>query len=75
MRDEFPRESYTLITKTGKYGGKVKDHIYDAETTMKSVERSLKRLHTDYLDVVCECRDKDGMASSVVTCVDLADHR
>jgi D-arabinose 1-dehydrogenase len=54
VKDEFPRESYTLITKTGKYGGKVKDHIYDPELTKKGVERSLKRLHTDYLDVVCK---------------------
>jgi D-arabinose 1-dehydrogenase len=54
VKDEYPRESYTLITKTGKYGGKVKDHIYDPELTKKGVERSLKRLHTDYLDVVCK---------------------
>jgi aryl-alcohol dehydrogenase-like predicted oxidoreductase len=54
LKNEFPRESYTIITKTGKYGGKVKDHVYDPEVTKKSVERSLKRFNTDYLDVVCE---------------------
>ena len=54
LKDEYPRESYTLITKLGKYGPKVAQHTYDAESTKASVERSLKRLKTDYLDVVCE---------------------
>jgi hypothetical protein len=54
VKDEFPRESYTIITKCGKYGSTVKDHVFDPETTKQSVERSLKRFHTDYLDVVCK---------------------
>jgi aryl-alcohol dehydrogenase-like predicted oxidoreductase len=54
LKDEFPRESYTIITKTGKYGPTVKDHIYDPEVTKKGVERSLKRFNTDYLDAVCK---------------------
>lgn len=70
VRDEFPRESYTLITKTGKYGPKVKDHIYDSETTRQSVERSLKRLHTDYLDVVCEHHTQDGVICCHVLTLD-----
>jgi aryl-alcohol dehydrogenase-like predicted oxidoreductase len=55
LKDEHPRDSYSIITKTGKYGPKAKDHIYDPEVTKKAVERSLKRFNTDYLDVVCTC--------------------
>ena len=54
VEKEFPRAGYTLITKVGKYGKKVGDHVYDPATIRASVERSLKRLGTDYLDVVCE---------------------
>ena len=53
LKDEYPRSSYTLITKVGKYGEKVGDHVYDPETIRASVQRSLRRLGTDYLDVVC----------------------
>ncbi|RXK35729.1 hypothetical protein M231_07018 [Tremella mesenterica] len=49
---KYKRESYTLITKVGKYGPTREDHTYDLEVVKKSVERSLKRLGTDYLDVV-----------------------
>lgn len=65
VRTEFPRESYKIITKTGKFGPKLKDHVYDPEVIRRSVERSLRRLQTDYLDVVCEwlylpySRDRD----------------
>ncbi|CAK9783576.1 Aldo/keto reductase [Cutaneotrichosporon oleaginosum] len=52
LRDEFPRSSYAIITKAGKYGPTVKDHDYAPETIKASVERSLRRLQTDYLDVV-----------------------
>ena len=51
---EFPRSSYQIITKVGKYGPFADQHIFDAETTRKSIERSLKRFNTDYLDAVCE---------------------
>jgi hypothetical protein len=62
LKDEYPRESYTIITKTGKYGATVKDHVYDPEVTKKGVERSLKRFNTDYLDVVCE---SDAMSYAI----------
>ncbi|GMK58164.1 hypothetical protein CspeluHIS016_0501960 [Cutaneotrichosporon spelunceum] len=52
VRDEYPRESYVLITKAGKYGAKLADHDYAPEVIRASVERSLRRLQTDYLDVV-----------------------
>jgi aryl-alcohol dehydrogenase-like predicted oxidoreductase len=31
----------------------MEDHVLDEDTVRKSVERSLKRFGTDYLDVVC----------------------
>ena len=54
MRDEFPRSSYKLITKAGKYGKTPEDHRYDKKTIRESVQKSLERFKTDYLDVVCE---------------------
>jgi aryl-alcohol dehydrogenase-like predicted oxidoreductase len=53
LRDEFPRSSYAIITKAGKYGPRVQDHDYAPATIRASVERSLRRLQTEYLDVVC----------------------
>ncbi|CAE7114452.1 unnamed protein product [Rhizoctonia solani] len=50
--DEFPRESYEIATKCGRYGGPAEDFDYSRRTIRKSVERSLKRLGTSYLDVV-----------------------
>ncbi|WWD19481.1 hypothetical protein CI109_103941 [Kwoniella shandongensis] len=49
---EYKRHEYTLITKVGKYGPNSRDHTYSSEVVRASVERSLKRLNTDYLDVV-----------------------
>lgn len=57
LKDEYPRKSYQIITKLGKYGPKVQHHTYDADSVRSSVERSLKRLRTDYLDVVCAYPD------------------
>ena len=56
LGDEYPRESYKIITKVGKYGVRASQHTYDRETVLASVKRSLKRLKTDYLDVVCKSR-------------------
>jgi aryl-alcohol dehydrogenase-like predicted oxidoreductase len=53
LRDEFPRESYSIITKCAKYGAMVDHHVYDPEVVKASVERSLRRLQTDYIDVMC----------------------
>ncbi|BEI90139.1 uncharacterized protein CcaverHIS019_0302090 [Cutaneotrichosporon cavernicola] len=52
LRDEYPRESYAIITKAGKYGPHVADHDYSPKVIKASVERSLRRLQTLYLDVV-----------------------
>lgn len=46
---EFPRHSYTLISKVGRYPT---EFDYTPEAIENSIARSLRRLHTDYLDVV-----------------------
>ncbi|CAG8630174.1 4735_t:CDS:2 [Funneliformis caledonium] len=50
LREEFPRSSYYIFTKVGRYG--LKDFDYTAKRIRQSVEESCRRLHTDYLDVV-----------------------
>lgn len=40
------------MTKCGRYGGAPEDFDYSPATIRKSVERSLKRMHTSYLDAV-----------------------
>ncbi|KAF8165115.1 Aldo/keto reductase [Crassisporium funariophilum] len=50
LRDEFPRSSYQLMTKCGRFGVAAFD--YSPATIRQSVKRSLERLKTDYLDTV-----------------------
>jgi Aldo/keto reductase family len=50
LEQEFPRATYQLITKVGRYGPA--DFDYSPDTLSRSVRRSLQRLHTQYLDVV-----------------------
>ena len=52
LSHEFPRGSYQLITKVGRYGPLPNDFGYSPEALRKSVRRSLQRLHTQYLDFV-----------------------
>lgn len=52
LRAQYPRESYKLLTKAGKYGPRLQDHVYSPDVIRASVERSLRRLQTSYLDVV-----------------------
>ncbi|KAK4689336.1 hypothetical protein P7C73_g755, partial [Tremellales sp. Uapishka_1] len=66
LASEYPRESYQLITKAGKYGSGMADHDYRPETIRRSVERSLKRLKTAYLDVVY-LHDVEFVSSPPVT--------
>lgn len=54
LKEEWPRETYELISKVGKYGSGPADHTYERGTVRRCVERSLRRLGTDYLDAVCE---------------------
>ncbi|KAJ7781614.1 Aldo/keto reductase [Mycena metata] len=50
LKDEFPRSSYQLMTKCGRYG--MAEFDYTPTRIRASVKRSLERLHTEYLDVV-----------------------
>lgn len=54
LKDEFPRDKYSIITKCGKYSPRKEDHVLDEDLLRACVERSLKRFKTDYLDVICE---------------------
>lgn len=45
-----PRDRYFLSTKAGRYGADVFD--FRSGTIIASVEESLQRLHTDYLDIL-----------------------
>jgi len=47
---EVPRDSFYLSTKAGRYGADAFD--YSARRIVASVEESLARLHTDYLDIL-----------------------
>ncbi|GJJ68022.1 D-arabinose 1-dehydrogenase [Entomortierella parvispora] len=47
-----PRSTYYLSTKIGRYGPKKADFDYSKERVRKSVETSMQRMGTDYLDVV-----------------------
>jgi aryl-alcohol dehydrogenase-like predicted oxidoreductase len=54
---EIPRDKYFVSTKVGRYwqnGEKIWD--YSAEKTIKSVDESLRRLKTDYIDFI-HCHD------------------
>ncbi|THH12354.1 hypothetical protein EW145_g77 [Phellinidium pouzarii] len=52
LEPEFPRSSYQLMTKCGRYGADREAFDYSPKTIRRSVERSLARLNTNYLDVV-----------------------
>ncbi|KAF8257694.1 Aldo/keto reductase family-domain-containing protein [Lactarius quietus] len=49
---DFPRGTYQLITKVGRYGPSPSDFDYSPTALRTSVQRSLRRLHTQYLDIV-----------------------
>nr|WP_282557339.1 aldo/keto reductase [Providencia rettgeri] len=50
----IPRENYTMATKVGRYGDSQWD--FSRSATLRSVEESLARLGTDYIDVI-QCHD------------------
>ncbi|KAI0643697.1 Aldo/keto reductase [Trametes meyenii] len=52
LEPEFPRSSYKLMTKCGRYGFSQAEFDYSPATIRASIQRSLERLHTDYLDTV-----------------------
>lgn len=50
----IPRHQYTLATKVGRYGDNLWD--FSREATLRSIDESLSRLGTDYIDVI-QCHD------------------
>ncbi|KAI7861637.1 NADP-dependent oxidoreductase domain-containing protein [Spinellus fusiger] len=56
IKDEFPRASYYISTKVGRYGYYTKDFDYSSKRSKESVQESMRRLHTDYIDIVF-CHD------------------
>ena len=63
VKEHYPRNEYFLITKVGRYGSEEFD--YSPGTVRASVERSLKRLRTEYLDVVY-CHDVEFVSPEEV---------
>ncbi|WP_020616129.1 aldo/keto reductase [Paenibacillus daejeonensis] len=47
---ELPRDAFILSSKAGRYGENTFDYSY--ERILSSVDESLQRLHTDYLDIL-----------------------
>ncbi|KAF8949231.1 hypothetical protein BGZ52_005989 [Haplosporangium bisporale] len=47
-----PRSTYYLSTKIGRYGPKKADFDYSSAKVRASVAESMRRMHTDYLDIV-----------------------
>ena len=63
VHDNFPRRDYFLLTKVGRIASAEFD--YSAAWVRKSVQRSLERLRTSYLDVVY-CHDVEFVSSEEV---------
>ncbi|KAI9732525.1 MAG: hypothetical protein M1834_003860 [Cirrosporium novae-zelandiae] len=63
VRDNFPRDEYYLLTKVGRISSEEFD--YSPSWVRYSVQRSLRRLKTDYLDVVY-CHDVEFVSPEEV---------
>ncbi|KAL8964645.1 MAG: hypothetical protein Q9183_004309 [Haloplaca sp. 2 TL-2023] len=63
VHENFPRRDYFLLTKVGRISGEEFD--YSAKWVRHSVQRSLERLHTSYLDVVY-CHDVEFVSPAEV---------
>ncbi|KAL8700565.1 MAG: hypothetical protein Q9201_005380 [Fulgogasparrea decipioides] len=63
VHQNFPRRDYFLLTKVGRISSDEFD--YSASWVRHSVQRSLERLHTSYLDVVY-CHDVEFVSSAEV---------
>ncbi|KAJ2803579.1 hypothetical protein H4R21_001986 [Coemansia helicoidea] len=70
LQAEFPRSSYRICTKVGRYGYRAADFDYSAARVVASVHESMRRLHTDYLDIVL-CHDVEFVDLAQVTDVAL----
>ncbi|KAE8379246.1 Aldo/keto reductase family-domain-containing protein [Aspergillus bertholletiae] len=63
VKSNFPRYTYRLLTKVGRVASSSFD--YSPEWVRYSIQRSLRRLHTDYLDVVY-CHDVEFVSPQEV---------
>jgi D-arabinose 1-dehydrogenase len=63
VRERHPRSSYFLITKCGRRG--ISEFDYSPEWIRHSIQRSIERLQTHYLDVVY-CHDVEFVTPSEV---------
>jgi D-arabinose 1-dehydrogenase len=63
VRETFPRESYMILTKVGRVASQEFD--YSKEWVRQSIQRSLDRLHTEYLDLVY-CHDVEFVTPAEV---------
>lgn len=63
VHDNFPRRDYFLLSKVGRIGGAEFD--YSAAWVRHSIQRSLDRLRTSYLDVVY-CHDVEFVSPGEV---------
>ncbi len=63
VRDNFPRHDYFLLTKVGRIGSSAFD--YSAPGVHQSIQRSLRRLRSDYLDLVY-CHDVEFVSPEEV---------
>lgn len=63
VQENFPRRDYFLLTKVGRISGSEFD--YSAPWVRKSVQKSLERLRTKYLDVVY-CHDVEFVSPEEV---------
>jgi aryl-alcohol dehydrogenase-like predicted oxidoreductase len=63
VRSHFPRSSYHILTKVGRLAASEFD--YSPSWVRHSVRRSLRRLHTSYLDVVF-CHDVEFVSAAEV---------
>ena len=51
-----PRERYILATKVGRYGSRQSEFDFSARRVRRSIDESLQRLGTDYVDLI-QCHD------------------
>ncbi|RJE27354.1 L-galactose dehydrogenase [Aspergillus sclerotialis] len=63
VHSKFPRHTYRILTKVGRVAGSSFD--YSPEWIQYSIRRSLRRLHTDYLDLVY-CHDVEFVSPAEV---------
>ena len=63
VRATFPRDSYMLLTKCGRISAHEFD--YSAQWVRQSVHESMRRLHTEYLDLVY-CHDVEFVSPEEV---------